>query len=574
MKKRGISQWRLKTRIFGGFAVIGFAGFAVAVFLGLTVNNIYADFQRLISISQRAEMGGDISSQMIELQRLSGEFVQSGRPFAADQAGLVFDRARDLLADLREEASPGVRSRAERMQGHLDGFHHAFVEVKHQRKGQSRLKDEVIGEKARRYEALAQEYEAGIPASRPELLALLERLRNTALQIEKHTQDYFRSLDNGRIRQIKQEVRDSRRLLHELADSGGEHVEAGLVRRMQGSLSDYRDAILEAIQLTRGYLYLVNVVMAAETYEVLYQSDRLTADLTDEMERIEDKMTRTIKESVLFAAAGIVLTLLLMAVLSYRFGQSVVTPIEALTMVFRRLARGETVTDVDLSAASYEFRELSHAAQVFRRKNEQTERLLLQYQELNEALDRRVNERTRELEQANRQLEKLSRTDGLTGLANRRFFEEVLAQDWATVVRQGLDLAVIMLDVDFFKAFNDRYGHIAGDDCLRRLARILETTLRRKSDLAARYGGEEFIVILQDTDRDGALEIAESVRAAVAGLALPNQDSPHGHVTVSIGVAVRHPHDGVSGADQLVKLADEALYAAKRGGRNQVRSIS
>jgi len=568
------SQWRLKTRIFGGFALIGLAGFAIAVFLGLTINNIYSDFQRLVSISQRAEMGGSIASQMIELQRLSGEFVQSGRPFAADQAGVVFDRAHGMLQELRQEAGPHVGSRAARMQEHLDGFQRAFVEVKRQRKDQSRLKNEVIREEARRYQTLTEEYEAGIPTARPELMAVLERVRNTALQIDKHTQGYFESLDNGLIRQIKQEVRDSRQLLRELAGAGGGEVQTGLVKRMQASLSDYRDAILEAIQLTRGYLYLVDVVMAAETYEVIYQSDRLTEDLTDRMERIEGKMTRTIQESVLFAAAGVLLMLALMAILSYRFGQSVVTPIETLTHAFRRLARGETAEDVDLSAASREFRELSHAAQVFRRKNEETERLLLQYQELNEALDRRVNERTRELEQANRQLEKLSRTDGLTGLANRRFFEEILAQDWATVVRQGLELAVIMLDVDFFKAFNVRYGHVAGDDCLRRLARILEATLRRKSDLAARWGGEEFIVILQDTDREGALEIAESLRVAVTELAIPNEDSPQGHVTVSIGVAVRHPQDGLKGADQLVKRADEALYEAKRGGRNQVRSLS
>ena len=568
------SQWHLKTRIFGGFAVIGLAGFAIAVFLGLTINNIYSDFQRLVSISQRAEMGGSISSQMIELQRLSGEFVQSGQPFAAEQAGLVFDRARGLLADLREEANPRVGSRAARMQDHLDGFHRAFLEVKRQRKDQSRLKDEVIQAEARRYQTLTEAYEAGIPPSQPERLALLERLRNTALQIDRHAQAYFQTLDNGLIRQIKREVRDSQQLLRELANAGGGAVEAELVQRMQGALSDYRDAILEAIQLTRGYLYLVNVVMAAETYEVLYQSDRLAEDLTEQVERIEDKMARTINDSILFAAAGILLMLLLMTILAYRFGQSVVTPIEALTRAFRRLAHGETADDVDLSSASREFRELSHAAQVFRRKNEETERLLLQYQELNEALDRRVDERTRELAQANRQLEKLSRTDGLTGLANRRFFEEILAQDWATVVRQGLDLAVIMLDVDFFKAFNDRYGHLAGDDCLRRLARVLETTLRRKSDLAARYGGEEFIVILQDTDREGAMEIAESVRAAVAELAIPNEDSPQGYVTVSIGVAVHHPQDDLTGADQLVKRADEALYEAKRGGRNQVRALS
>ena len=571
--KPGFSQWRLKTRIFGGFAAIGLAGLAITVLLGLTIHNIYADFQRLVSISQLAETGGEISSQMTELQRLSGEFVQSGRAFSAEQAGLVFEEAQASLAALGHKAGPEVGARAERMQDHLSSFHRAFLEAKRQHKAQSRLKRDVIGAQARRYEGLMAEYEAGIAPSHPESLALLERLRNATLQIQEHRRSYFESLDNARIRQINAEVRDSRRLIERMAETNGDSARAGLIRRMQASLSAYQESILKAVQLTRGYLYLVDVVMAAETYEVLYQADRLTEDLSGQVEQIEGEMTRTIQESILFAAAGIVLMLVLMAVLPYRFGRSVVVPIETLTQAFRRLARGETATGADLSAASYEFRELSHAAEVFRKKNEETERLLRQYQQLNEALDRRVNERTRELEQANRQLEKLSRTDGLTGLANRRFFEEILAQDWAIAVRQGLHLAVIMLDVDYFKAFNDRYGHLAGDDCLRRLARILEASLHRESDLAARYGGEEFVLILQDTGREGALRIAEGVRAAVEELGLPNADSDHGHVTASLGVAVRRPGDALTGADQLVKQADEALYLAKRGGRNQVRSL-
>ena len=570
--KSGFPNWRLKTRIFSGFVAIGLVGFGVALFLGLTINNIHSDFQRLVSISHRAEVGGEISSRMIELQRLSGDYANSGRAFAAEQTGLVLERVETLLDELRQEASPAVRVRGARMHKHLTGFQRAFVEVKRQRQKQSRLKSDVIRARAADYEGLMAEYEAAVPSSRPKLLALLERLRNAALRIQKYTQSYFDSLDNARIRQINQEVHESRQLLREMALANVDLGDPGLVRRMEKSLTEYQDATLKAIQLTRGYLHLVNVVMAAQTYEVLYQSDRLSEDLTDHVERIEAKMTRTIQDSTVIAAVGVVLTLLLMAVMAYRLGRSVAMPIETLTQTFRRLARGETAADLDLSAASYEFRELSHAADVFRKKNEQTERLLVEYRQLSEALDRRVNERTRELEQANRQLEKLSRTDGLTGLANRRFFEEILAQDWAMAVRQELWLAVIMLDVDFFKSFNDRYGHLAGDDCLRRVARILASALQRKSDLAARYGGEEFVLVLQDTDRDGALGIAESVREAVEELAIPHAGSPHGVVTISAGVAVRGPDDALKGADQLVKRADEALYRTKRGGRNQVQS--
>lgn len=185
-------------------------------------------------------------------------------------------------------------------------------------------------------------------------------------------------------------------------------------------------------------------------------------------------------------------------------------------------------------------------------------------------LEQRIAERTVELEQANQQLAALSMTDGLTGLANRRRFDAALTAEWRRAERVCQPLALALLDVDWFKHYNDHYGHLAGDDCLRRIARLLEGHMQRGGDLVARYGGEEFVFIAPVTDGQTALNLAEALCRALEALALPHATSPLGHVTVSIGVAALVP-DGESRPEGLIAQADRALYQAKAQGRNCVR---
>jgi diguanylate cyclase (GGDEF)-like protein len=164
-----------------------------------------------------------------------------------------------------------------------------------------------------------------------------------------------------------------------------------------------------------------------------------------------------------------------------------------------------------------------------------------------------------------------SLTDGLTGLANRRHFDRTLARDWERSRRDGTPLAFIMLDLDRFKDFNDRYGHMTGDDCLRAVAAAISETVSRGGDFAARYGGEEFVVLLPDTDARGASLIAERIRDAVAERGIPHAaPGGPGVVTLSAGVAAVTPNMGFTCSQSLVDLADEALYEAKHRGRNRV----
>ncbi len=190
-----------------------------------------------------------------------------------------------------------------------------------------------------------------------------------------------------------------------------------------------------------------------------------------------------------------------------------------------------------------------------------------------------VQERTNLLEEANKflgeanqELEKLAGSDGLTGLANHRGFEERLGLEWERALRSRQPLSLLMLDVDDFKAYNDRYGHPAGDLCLKRVADALAVLARRAPDLAARYGGEEFVLLLPETPREGALRVAEEARASIVALGIEHDRSRAAPlVTVSVGLACLVPR--VKGdCSALVDAADQALYRAKALGRNRVEA--
>ena len=172
---------------------------------------------------------------------------------------------------------------------------------------------------------------------------------------------------------------------------------------------------------------------------------------------------------------------------------------------------------------------------------------------------------------ANRRLRTLATQDGLTGLANRRHFDVMLEQEFARAKRDQKPLSLALIDVDHFKSFNDQYGHPAGDDCLRRVADIIQATLRSTGDVAARYGGEEIGVILPGASTQDAGQVAERIRAAVQALGVAHIGGKTGCVTVSVGVASLDEEYEVASVSELVTAADRALYIAKEAGRNQVQ---
>ncbi len=219
--------------------------------------------------------------------------------------------------------------------------------------------------------------------------------------------------------------------------------------------------------------------------------------------------------------------------------------------------------------------ELVTLAGTFDQMRQQLQESFLALEQTNQTLEHRVEERTQELQQANKALHRLAILDGLTQLANRRRFDEYLHQEWQRALRERHPLALILCDVDCFKAYNDTYGHRAGDICLQQVAWAICQVVHRPADLIARYGGEEFAIILPATDLSGASYVAEEIRQSVYWLRLPHErSSASEYVTVSLGVCSLIPDLTLSDT-VLIDTADKALYDAKASGRNTycIRSV-
>lgn len=213
---------------------------------------------------------------------------------------------------------------------------------------------------------------------------------------------------------------------------------------------------------------------------------------------------------------------------------------------------------------------LADSYNLLRREKENAERQIKEnLEKSNLELERKVRERTIALEKANEELSRLAILDGLTKIANRRRFDEYLNMEWKNHLREKSPIAVILIDIDFFKLYNDCYGHQGGDECLKKTAETIAGIPKRPGDLTARYGGEEFAVILPNTDSQGGFKVAESIRTAVVLLAVPHSKSETDRiVTLSLGVASLIPDKDLT-QENLISMADRALYEAKHQGRNR-----
>ncbi|WP_320158926.1 diguanylate cyclase [Marinobacter litoralis] len=205
-----------------------------------------------------------------------------------------------------------------------------------------------------------------------------------------------------------------------------------------------------------------------------------------------------------------------------------------------------------------------------KKRQEAQEHALVVQREANLTLETRVRERTEELQNANQLLKAASLTDGLTGVANRRRFDEKLNEEWQRAIRHEHELSLIMVDIDHFKQVNDTFGHLVGDDCLVAVANVIDNEVQRSIDLLARFGGEEFVVLLPTTGSEGAGVVAERLRTAVEGSPVKVSDGGAPvNLTISLGVATLLATQGAD-PQELMRRADEALYRAKAGGRNRV----
>lgn len=282
------------------------------------------------------------------------------------------------------------------------------------------------------------------------------------------------------------------------------------------------------------------------------------------------------------ALAWLIATLIIAICLALALVKSVSGPLEALDQSVRNFQ-----LDVNQSRPAPPANAPREVSAIFEHLGSLEKRLRVTYRKLRKAVkqgeklrselihvisnrEKEIEKRTDELQEANDTLQRLSREDSLTGLANRRWFAEFLARTWKGAMRQKQAICILIIDIDDFKAFNDNYGHQKGDSCLKIVSEAIRRTVGRASDLVSRYGGEEFVVVLGDTSLDGGLKIAENIRSTVEALGVPHKGSKnHRTVTVSIGVTSTLPAADIQPETVLV-AADRAMYIAKKGGKNQI----
>jgi diguanylate cyclase (GGDEF)-like protein/PAS domain S-box-containing protein len=231
----------------------------------------------------------------------------------------------------------------------------------------------------------------------------------------------------------------------------------------------------------------------------------------------------------------------------------------------------EAASDLDFASFSHRIRKkdgtfiwIETNARTIRGSSRKLEGIVAVSRDITERI-----EKEKKLQETNALLRFISNTDGLTGIANRRFFDERVQEDWNRTKRNSMPFSAIMIDIDYFKKYNDYNGHQAGDECLRRIAKTLKDTLKRPGDFAARYGGEEFVILLPETDEQGAAHVAAMLQANVIKLNIPYIPQEHEPVvSISIGCATLIPNEKLIRED-LIKLADEKLYQAKESRLNE-----
>lgn len=323
--------------------------------------------------------------------------------------------------------------------------------------------------------------------------------------------------------------------------------------KLKQALDNKQSYLISSLSSTGNQLNLIAIAhLKYKPWSVLF-AQPLSISLAPVQKQIHDAM-------FLFAIIASVVT-----IIAFAIGQLLTKPIIYLTNIVYQFTTG----NLEIRAKINSKDEIGQLARSF---NNMARELQISL----ETLEQRVQERTAELviakekaEAANQKLEQLVNLDGLTQVANRRCFDERLQAEWKRLAREQQSLSLILFDVDKFKSYNDYYGHLGGDDCLMRVAQIVQQTVYRPDDLIARYGGEEFSVLLPNTDLAGAIQVAQNIQQAIHGLAIPHAKSDvKDIVTVSMGICSLVPSLDIK-PDILISSADQALYNAKHRGRDR-----
>ena len=399
-----LDRLRLRQRIHAGYLALGSISLVIMLASYVSFEQTHAEFSRFAAFSNDTQSGLQLVNQLARMQHAADRFVHDGSPAAAEEVAETHQRIGLEIGKLLVGDNAVGRAELGLIDRHLDAYIAAFDEVRVQRAIRARLVGREIREHASLAEDLTRRYIDLVPASDSEAQARGVRLLNDLLLVETNAYRYFDSLDADNLRRARASLASVRTSLGWLTAPGHPQEINGILHQLGQTMDAYRETVNEAVQRTRGYLYLVNVVMAAEAYEILYQARRAEQLYRQAMGRIQGDMQRQFAQFIETAIYVGVCILVLVVALSYLIGKSIAGPISRLTRTFRQLAGGSGNTDIPSHPLDDEIGDLCQAAEIFRRKNNETRELLQQYRVLSSDLERQVEHRTGELEASNRAL--------------------------------------------------------------------------------------------------------------------------------------------------------------------------
>ncbi len=540
-------RWRLAL----GYLLAIFVFTMLGILTFHSAGNIRSEIGRFSDYAHETQQDFQLVKNITELEQSTFMFINDGDDSAAMNVYRLYEEIQQLIDDTdhANRQDFGIESYKKRIETILSDYIRTFKKAQNSRNAQTRLIEEDFRTIAAQ---LFDTLDRAVVTAHTQTVALM-RMKIALLSAEKNAFRYLDTLDNRYYKAIRADLSIAEKLVEVLAST--------LPASFRLNLQRYRAVFLRSVQHTRGYLYMVNVVLAAQAYEMQYQARQVAQTMHRQMQHTRDGFLANIDRHLLMFTVLEIVFFILIVVLSWLIGRSIIRPIKQLTDIFLKLANGSRNTIELVYPANDEISELAYAAEAFRRTNVEHRRLVDRYRNLNETLEQKVYDRTLELEEKNRALDTLANSDILTGLYNRSGIQKVLDAVFEAHRNEGVTFALIMIDIDRFKRINDTFGHQIGDEVLKKLAHIMQTT-RRKTDSAGRWGGEEFLLICPQTDGTGAMKLAEQLRRSIEA-----SSTQAGRVTASFGIAVCRGDDTV---EALLRRADNALYCAKHNGRNRV----